>query len=569
MKRTILLTTLVACCIASSCSRTQPRTVLVSDFITEEMIQAEDAYPAVRAALEECLKQDGSTLVLPGGTLPIKDRLCYEQFLRISNNDPSSKRIAFLIKGAKGLTVEGNGTLLLFSGFITPFYIENSSDVTIKNLNIDYTRTHHSEGTIMATGKDWVEVKFPQDYNVKIQSGILTFKDEDGVTYPYANLLEFDSVKKEVAHYVHDYWIWGGGIQAEKLPNGNFRILREGFEGTPGNILVFGARARLCPCFTLDGVEGFNLKDVNIWHCGGMGVIAQRSRDIELSRVQVVPSPGKDRMISITADATHFINCKGYIRMLDCTFTNQKDDATNIHGWYSVAGKKVSENSLELWSNYGMDFARPGMNLEIVDHNTMMTYDTLRVIEVYKYNDEYSLVSFDGPIPDNFSEKDILADADANPDVLIKGCYFGGNRARGLLIGSRGKVVIEENTFHVPGTAILFEGDGNYWYEQSGVRDVTIRKNLFKNCLYGSKTWGPAYIATGSGIPQREGSIYHKNILIEDNTFDTFDPRILNLYCTDGLIFRGNKIIPNTDYEFSRPSESFITKDCLNVEIEQ
>lgn len=39
-------------------------------------------------------------------------------------------------------------------------------------------------------------------------------------------------------------------------------------------------------------------------------------------------------MISITADATHYVNCGGYIRMIDCTFENQKDDATNIHGLY-------------------------------------------------------------------------------------------------------------------------------------------------------------------------------------------------------------------------------------------
>ena len=44
-------------------------------------------------------------------------------------------------------------------------------------------------------------------------------------------------------------------------------------------------------------------------------------------------------MISITADATHYVNCGGYIRMIDCTFENQKDDATNIHGLYMAVEK--------------------------------------------------------------------------------------------------------------------------------------------------------------------------------------------------------------------------------------
>ena len=84
--------------------------------------------------------------------------------------------------------------------------------------------------------------------------------------------------------------------------------------------MVFGAAARYNPAFTLSDCSGVTLRDVNIYHCGGMGVIAQRSRDIELNRVSVVPAPGKGRMISITADATHYVNCAGYIRMLDCVF---------------------------------------------------------------------------------------------------------------------------------------------------------------------------------------------------------------------------------------------------------
>ena len=554
---------------AASCTQVpEGRTVCLKDYLTEEMTES-DAEPAIRKALEECMKGRNSTLVLPGGTLPVKPEFCGNKFRKISNNDPGDKFIAFDICGADGLTIEGNGTTLLFTGFVSPFNIENSRGITIKDLNIDYTRTFHSEGLITGSGKDWVKLKFPEDYDVQLKSGILVFKDGFGNEYPYGNLLEFDSKKKEVAHYVRDYWVRGPGLEAEALPDGDYRVYEKDIEVTEGNILVFGAKSRLNPAFTLDGCDGFSLANVNIWHCGGMGVIAQRSRDLSLDKVNVVPSPGKDRMISITADATHFINCKGFIRMTGCTFTNQKDDATNIHGWYSVARRKISGNQLLLWSHYGVDFAREGMELELVDHNTMMTYDTLKVSSVYKYNDDLSVVTFTEPVPEKFEEKDVLADISANPDVLIEDCSFGNNRARGLLIGSRGKVVIRNNRFHVPGAAILFEGDGNYWYEQSGVRDVTISGNTFENCLYGSKSWGKAYIAVGSGIPQRDSSRYHRNITIEGNTFRTYDPRILNLYCVDGVTYRDNKVIPNGDYIFGRPGNPFEISDCNNVSISE
>jgi len=568
MKKASLLLA-AALCMGVSCTRTAPKTVYLADYLTDEML-ATDVEPAIRLALEECTKSAGSTLVLPGDTLRIRPEYCYGKYQIISNNDPSDKRIAFDIKGVDGLTIEGNNTLLLFSGFVSPFNIEDCRNITIKDLNIDYTRTHHSEGIITGTGDGWVTLKFPEDYIIKLQDGVLSFRDEDRVEYPYCNLLEFDSEKREVAHYVHDYWVFGTGLRADEMPGGEYKVYRKDIEATKGNVLVFGAKARLCPGFTVDGCEGFLLQNVNIWHCGGMGVIAQRSSDLELNHVNVVPSPGKDRMISITADATHFINCKGYIRMLDCDFRNQKDDATNIHGWYASAKKKTADDQLLCWFNYGLDFIRPGMELEIVNHNNMMTYDTLKVKEVTKYNDDYSLVTFTEPVPECFEINDALADSQANTaEVLIKGCYIGNNRARGILIGSKGKVVIEDNTFHAPGTAILFEGDGNYWFEQSGVKDVIIRNNLFDNCLYGSKTWGNANISVGSGIPRKEDSRYHSNILIEGNTFKTFDPRILNFYCVGGVTYRENKVVMTTDYVYGRTGDPFTMTYCDNVKIEE
>lgn len=117
-----------------------------------------------------------------------------------------------------------------------------------------------------------------------------------------------------------DYWLSNRTIPAEKCENGNFRILRKDLKATVGNVMVFGAAARYNPGFTLADCRGVEIRNVNLYHCGGMGVIAQRSRDIELRKLVIVPSPGKGRMISITADATHYVNCGGYIRMIDCVF---------------------------------------------------------------------------------------------------------------------------------------------------------------------------------------------------------------------------------------------------------
>lgn len=549
-----------------ACSSDEGKTIYVKDYVTEAM--AEDAYPGIRLALEEALKYDNSTLVFPGGTLNIKDTYCFEKYQFISNNTQGKKRIAIDIVDADGLTIEGNNTTLLFTGFISPFNVENSTNITISDLNIDFTHTFNSQGEIISVGKDCMELKFPEGYNVDIQGGQLRIRDNNKITYPYGSLLEFDSQKREVAHYVHDYWLWSP-LQAEKLDNGNFKIFLKDITGTVGNVMVFGAARRANPGFTFDECRSVLVKNVNLYHCGGMGFIVQRVRDIELNNVQVVPTPGSNRMISATADATHFINCGGYLRLIDCKFTNQKDDATNIHGWYAMTREKLADDRILVWYNYGMDFIRPGMNMEIVNHKTMMTYAYRTVKEVRSINSEFAEITFTEALPEEIQIKDAIACDDQYPDVLIKGCHFANNRARGLLIGSRGEVIIEDNYFHIPGASVLFEGDGSYWYEQSGVRNVQIRNNVFDNCLYGCKTWGDAHIAYNSRIAEQEQSRYHKNIVVENNTFRTFDPRILYLCCFDGITYRNNKIEPSTDYEFGRDvKEPFVIKHCDNVTIE-
>ncbi|MBP3289976.1 MAG: right-handed parallel beta-helix repeat-containing protein [Alistipes sp.] len=566
MNKVFKLLAMLAVVAVAACTTPEGKTVYVKDYMTDAM--AEDAYPGIRLALEEALKSDNSTLVFPGGTLKIKDTYCFEKYQYISNNTQGKKRIAIDVVGANGLKIEGNGTTLLFTGFISPFNFENSKNITVSDLNIDFTHTFNSQGEIMAVGKDWMELKFPEHYKVDIQSGQLRIRDQNNITYPYGSLLEFDSKKMEVAHYVHDYWLWSP-LQAEKLANGNFKVFLKDITGTVGNIMAFGAARRANPGFTFDECNTVLIQNVNLYHCGGMGFIVQRVRDIELNNVQVVPTPGSGRVISATADATHFINCGGYLRMINCKFTNQKDDATNIHGWYAMTREKLADDRILVWYNYGMDFIRPGMNMEIVNHKTMMTYAYRTVKEVRSINSEFAEITFTEALPEEIQIKDAIACDDQYPDVLIKGCHFANNRARGLLIGSRGEVIIEDNYFHVPGAAVLFEGDGSYWYEQSGVRNVQIRNNMFDNCLYGCKTWGDAHIAYNSRIAEQENSRYHKNIVVEGNTFRTFDPRILYLCCFDGITFRNNKIEQSTDYEFGRDvKEPFVIKHCDNVSIE-
>ena len=526
---------------------------------------------ALRKAVDYCRETNASKLIIPHGQYEITPDHAFERYVWASNNDEGLKRIAFDLTGMEDFEIDGQGSLLLFHGFVSPFLINESRRIGVSNLSIDYARTFHSEGTITALHPDGLEVRFSAAFPYRIEQDMLLFYDSKGTRYPYSNLLEFDPIKRETAFMARDYWL-RHPLPAKDLGNGKVRIFRDGLTGAIGNVLVFGAADRLVPGFTISNSQDVTIREVNIYHCGGMGVIAQRSKNIELNRVQVTTPPGSERVVSISADATHFVHCSGTIHMIDCLFEQQKDDATNIHGIYAAIVQTISPKEVMVKlmhrQQHGFIFAKPGDAMEIVAQKSLITLGENRIKTITPINKEHIVIEFKDSIPQNVQLNDVVAPIEDAPEVLIKGCTLRGNRARGLLLGSRAKTVIEENYFHIPGAAILFEGDGNYWFEQSGVRNVVIRNNVFDNCNFG--VWGNALFQVGSGIYEnRQESRYHRNIVIENNIIKAFDPRLVNFYSVDGFIFRNNLIEKTDTYPTLYPdAEPFVVGFCDGVTIE-
>ena len=550
--------------------------------------QQTDATPAVRAALEQCRKEKIPRLIFSPGRYDFWPDQAFEKYFFISNNDEGLKRIAFPLVGFDGIEVDGRGAVFVLHGFLMPFLVEHSRNVMIKNLTIDYSRTFHSEAKVLGVSKTGVDLEISDDYPFEIRNGVIVFTDgkkDDApktsvrgkeVVYPYGMLLAFDPKRRETAYMAQDRFGLETGVAAQSIGPRKVHLSIGEVSATVDDVLVFGPSHRDIPGFAISESEKVTLSSVTLHHAGGMGVIAQRSRDIDLENVRVTPQPGGRRIVSATADATHFVNCTGKIQMCDCLFENQKDDATNIHGLYArIAGKPAPDKitvQLVHPEQAGIDFILPGMRLEIVVGASLEQRGEAVVRSVERVNKEYTLVTTTAPLPPEVQTGDCVADADANTaDVVIRNCTIRNNRARGILLGSRGKILVEGNTFHTPGTAILFEGDGRFWFEQAGVRNVTIRGNTFDNCNFG--VWGNACIGVGSGIsPEcRKTSRYNRNIRIENNLFRVFGPQtVLGIYSVDGLTFRNNRIEKTDAYPpRSGPAPTpFDVVDSDNVHID-
>ncbi len=548
-----------------------------------------DTTPRVRAALAAIGHGSAKKLVFPPGRYDFHPERASEEYLFVSNNDEGLKRIAFPIKDLDDIEIDGQGSTFVFHGYTVPFLLDRASGVTLRNFTVDFSRPFHSEGKVLAITSAHVDLEFSKEYPHEIRNGVLVFTNgrkangpattvtSGEILYPYGSLLAFDPVKRETAFMAKDRYNVGEGIAAEKLGPNRVRLKIADISAKAGDILVFSPKGREVPGFVITDCTGIHLTDITLHHCGGMGVIAQRSADLFVKKMRVTPPPDGARIVSTTADATHFVNCKGKIELVDCLFEQQKDDATNIHGLYAkiihIHTPSRFEVALVHPQQAGIDFIKQGTRIELNDGPSLREEGFATVKSVERLNKHRSIVEIEGTLPESVTVGDSIADADANTaEVLIRGCNMRGNRARGILLGSRGKMVIEGNTFHIPGAAILFEGDSRFWFEQAGVRDVVIRGNTFDNCNFG--VWGTGCIQVGSGIADEFKSVsrYNRNIRIENNLFRHFSNLpLLSIYSVDGLTFTGNRLERTTAYPAPKAGEwkMFHITDSDNVKVEK
>lgn len=188
-----------------------------------------DCTQALYKALEASHKIAKPILVFPKGTYHFYSDFAIDKYLFICNNDEGLKRIVFPILNFPNLTIDGQGSLFIFHGFVNPFVVEHSRQITLKNFSVDLARSMHSEGVILANNADGMDIQIPTNFPYAIKNGTLQFlgqADNDNapvttvskdVIYPYSNLLEFDAQKRKTAFMVKDYYLKDVPLIAEDL----------------------------------------------------------------------------------------------------------------------------------------------------------------------------------------------------------------------------------------------------------------------------------------------------------------------------------------------------------------
>lgn len=453
------------------------------------------------------------------------------------------KPMGIMIEDSHHLRLEGAGdegdrrSLLLMGGRMIEFVHSHSQDIAWQGLAFDLKRPTVSEFRVIDGAPGHSDIQIAEGSTYSFTNGKFAWTGDLGS----GAIMAQQAVPSEGR-------CWRLGLNWDPftiaqtvtdLGGGKFRLkFKDGYRLQTGHQFQFRHIFR-------DSVGGFNQRSKNLsfYDCTfhaltNMGIVSQFTENLSFQRVNIVPPPDTLRTCPCWADALQFSGCKGKVTVEDCRFSGLQDDAINVHGTHLRIIGKTGDRQLHLRfmhpQTYGFAAFAPGDEVAVVNHvNLRELPDNPRrkVVAIEGKTGGTSgkdwLLTLDGPVPD-FGPDDVIDNLTWYPDLVARDNHVDMASCRGFLITTRGKALVEDNTFErcaMPG--ILVEDDANGWFESGPIRDLTIRGNRFIGC--GIK------IEPQTRAPELP---VHENIRILDNEFDGGG---ISVAGTRGLTLRGNR----------------------------
>lgn len=497
------------------------------------------------------------TLIFPKGQYDFHPEYALEKYRDVANHDNSLKRMAFPIFGHSNITIDGDGSLFMFHGRIVPFTVDQTNTVTLKNFTIDFIRPFHAELNIVESNKEEnsfiVEID-PDQYPYKVEKGELLF-ERFGQIDPIGSNMVFDPKTRSPIYSTRQYHVSKNSTKVTKLDGNQVQFNNASKTPPPvGSVLaVYGAHptSRLVPGIHITDSKDVKLDNITVLAAGGMALIVERTENIHLDGFTV--TSGKNRIVATRADATHFIGCKGTILMENSVVEHMLDDGINVHGAYVNIDEYIGKNqflaSISHFQQMNFRFGDVGDEVAMLSRETVLPFFETKIKSIKQLNEKRFVITLDN-VPSELPKGPLsLENLTWNPDLIMRNNKIQENRARSVLVTTKGSVLIEKNVFNSQMHGILIEGDNKFWYESGAVKDVTIQNNTFINSGFGGEAAYPLLASPMLTPEQRIGEgHYHSNIKFNDNKLIGFNGLLVKSLSVDGLEIKGNILEFSKDY---------------------
>ncbi|MBQ6788992.1 MAG: right-handed parallel beta-helix repeat-containing protein [Clostridia bacterium] len=514
-------------------------TVYFSSFLTDDHTES------FAKAMEYLRSHPYTTFVIEPGVYNITTPLAREIQMNVMSGKYGKKqeRIIFNPKfeysrgidfyGQTGTVVEAHGVTIMVDGFMEPISLRDCEDVELCGLVIDHKRKPYSRGVVTKFEKLSEEGNARATIEFEPQCPIQPGTPLD-LRYIFTNPSTYVDIFAEVTsfEFVDEYHI---NVELENAYHFD--------ENYTEFYTVHTYHSR--PAILIERASDIKLTDVTVHSQPGMGIVGNRSHNVTLSGVSVIPSIGHH--MATNTDGTHFTSMTGLLRFERCTFEAQGDDFVNVHAYYQAIIERVSPTEFYMQEKtpdgthaQSLDYPDVGDTLELTNIKTLEFADQYTVVECEPLPDEWKCrVVLDRPLPEN-TDKLVLADVTRLPRLEVVGCHARNHFARSILVKTRNALIENNHFYGVQSQAIRVAPEAG-WYEGVAPANVVIRGNRIVNCNFLSEDRGAITVLADSEDPNGQCM---KNIVIEDNIIEcpSSDYGIL-VRNVDGLTVRRNKVI--------------------------
>lgn len=417
-------------------------------------------------------------LVLPEGEIYIYDDL------------EKTNTYALDLQGIKNLTVEGGATHFLLDMTTRGIRVEECENIVLREMTFDRFDLPYFTGTVekMDAEKQYALLNIYDEYEPEDPYPVreyLEFNEKDKTPRYHGNFL-YNNLEVDVLVEM----IKGVNITGDHKARIDFSWdITEAPEGC-GYVIT----KTMYGIDTIAIIKSKNIytENVSIYCTPGMGIRGYSSEDVYMNRTNVMLKPESNRYMTVTADAMHFMDCKGDLVMTNCLMENSHDDAINIHGMFQMIIDVDKENKrYKMLCGRTAKFEEPkkddeitipfevGDEIEVSEDDTLKLITTVHVDTVEEAEDYGFWVTFEEDT--DFENGLLMCNVTRSPKVLIDNCMFRNKRNRGVLLQSRHSAIKNCTFYNVLMPAICLVADCQNWHEGINGKDILIENNRFIN----------------------------------------------------------------------------------------
>ena len=119
--------------------------------------------------LIENLEDEAVTIVFPKGRYDFyPDSNYLKPYFETNTYDINPKKLAILLERKNNITIDAQGSDFVYHGHIQPFTVDNSNNIKIKNVNIDWDRPLTAESEVIESDSTHILIKIDTKQFLKV-----------------------------------------------------------------------------------------------------------------------------------------------------------------------------------------------------------------------------------------------------------------------------------------------------------------------------------------------------------------------------------------------------------------